>query len=163
MAIVQDQLSGIKDLIETELTGRREIFTDIVPDSKEKVKEILESAIATHEVNAAECQTLIAYYQGIHKNILERPEQYASGVNNKIILNYAQSIVRDIVGYTFGKDIEYVPKDVKNSEKITKLVAQMQDIDVPLEDISAATYASICGVAYECTVAETDASEISCF
>ena len=158
MAIIQDQLSGIKDLIETELTGRREIFTDIVPDSKENVKKILESAIATHEVNAAECQTLIAYYQGIHKNILERPEQYASGVNNKIILNYAQSIVRDIVGYTFGKDIEYVPKDVKNSEKITKLVAQMQDIDVPLEDISAATYASICGVAYECTVAETDAS-----
>ena len=52
---------------------------------------------------------LINYYLG-KQDILNRNTPYTSNVNNKIVINYAQSIVRDIVGYTFGKDIEYVQR-----------------------------------------------------
>ena len=83
--------------------GRKRIYTE-KEITEGNIKEILNDALSVHNQNVAEMELLIQYYLG-NQQILKRNTPYTSNVNNKIILNYAQSVVRDIVGYTFGKDL----------------------------------------------------------
>ena len=61
-----------------------------------------------------------------------------------------------IIGYTFGKDIEFVQRDTKNAEKVNELATIFQDEDSSLEDNITATYCSICGIGYQCTLSSDD-------
>ena len=134
--------------------GRRKIYTELEVN-EENIKQILKNALAIHNVNVLEMEKLINYYLG-KQEILNRVTPYSTEVNNKIIINYAQSIVRDIVGYTFGKDIEYVQRKSELIGDVEELTAILQYEDVSLVDIATATYASICGVGYQCTLPSDD-------
>lgn len=134
--------------------GRKRIYTEL-EINEENLPQILQNALSIHYQNEQEIQNLIDYYTG-KQEILNRAEAYSSGVNNKVMLNYAQSIVRDIVGYTFGKDIEYVQKKAEFVKEVEELNTILQYEDVSLVDITAATFSSICGVGYECTLPSDD-------
>lgn len=134
--------------------GRRRIYTELEV-TKDNIKEILNNAMAVHNQNVVEINNLINYYLGRQK-ILDREAIYSSKVNNKLVLNYAQSTVRDIVGYTFGKDIEYVQRKADLIEDVEELTSIMQYEDTPLIDITTATFCSICGIGYQCVLPSDD-------
>ncbi len=144
------------DIINGGLTfGRQRIYTEETEITEKNIKEILNNALSIHNKNSAEMDRLINYYLG-RQDILDRQSPYTSEVNNKIVINYAQSIVRDIVGYTFGKDIEYVQKKSEDIEAVEELTDILQYEDISLTDIVTAMYASICGIGYQCTLASDD-------
>lgn len=134
--------------------GRKRIYTE-KEITEGNIKEILNDALSVHNQNVAEMELLIQYYLG-NQQILKRNTPYTSNVNNKIILNYAQSVVRDIVGYTFGKDIEYVQRKSELISEVEELTSILQYEDVSLTDIITATFASICGIGYQCTLPSDD-------
>lgn len=134
--------------------GRRRIYTEL-EITEGNIKQILNDALAVHNQNVVEMNNLINYYLGKQK-ILERETPYSSKVNNKLVLNYAQSAVRDIVGYTFGKDIEYVQRKANLIEDVEELTSIMQYEDMPLADLITATFCSICGIGYQCVLPSDD-------
>ena len=152
MPIVNKEIYDV-DLIGMSF-GRQRIYTEL-DITEENLKEILNNSLSVHNQNVAEMNKLINYYLG-KQNILDRQTPYSSKVNNKLIINYAQSIVRDIVGYTFGKDIEYVQRKAELIEAVEELTSILQYEDISLVDIITATFASICGVGYQCTLPSDD-------
>ena len=88
--------------------------------------------------------------------ILDRPEPNTSHINNKTVVNYAYPITRQIVGYTFGNPLELVQKNNDKQAQVQKLSDIFGYEEVYATDISAATYASICGVGYEITLPSKD-------
>lgn len=134
--------------------GRKRIYTEL-DITKENLKQILNDALVIHNQNAIQMQKLIDYYLG-KQDILSRQPIYTSEVNNKVVINYAQSIVRDIVGYTFGKDIEYVQRKSELIEAVEELTSILQYEDVSLVDIVTAIFSSICGIGYQCTLPGDD-------
>ena len=144
----------IVNFIESPTFGRKRIYTDL-EINEENILKILNDALAVHNVNTLEMQRLINYYLG-NQQILERQENYTSNINNKLVLNYANSIVRDIVGYTYGKDIEYVQRKQDLIEVVEELNTILQYEDAPLADFSTAIYTSICGVGYQFSLPSDD-------
>ena len=144
------------DVLNGGLTfGRQRIYTEEKEITEQNIKNILNDALSIHNKNVTEMDRLINYYLG-RQDILDRQTPYTSEVNNKIVINYAQSIVRDIVGYTFGKDIEYVQKKSKDIDAVEELTDILQYEDISLTDIVTAMYASICGIGYQCTLPSDD-------
>ena len=74
--------------------GRKRIIIDD-EINKDTIIKILQKAMKTHLQNVQEMQYLIDYYKG-KQTILTRDNPYASDINNKVVLNYAFSSVRDI-------------------------------------------------------------------
>lgn len=145
--------------VETNFTdnlsfGRKRIFTDEEINNDTIVK-ILTEAIGIHNTNVDQMQRLIWYYLG-KQDILSRAPAYYSGVNNKVVINYAQSAVRDILGYTFGKDIEYIQRGKAKIEDVTEFSNILESANVSLEDTITALFCSICGVGYQCTLPSDD-------
>ena len=150
-------MSIATDLTDVLSFGRSRIFTDKEINS-ETIIPILTEALAVHNMNVAEMQRLIWYYLG-NQDILTRLPAYYSGVNNKVVINYAQSTVRDILGYTFGKDIEYIQRGKASIEDVTEFANIIESADVSLEDTITALFCSICGVGYQCTLPSEDYNE----
>jgi len=88
--------------------------------------------------------------------ILDRPEPNTSHINNKTVVNYAYPITRQIVGYTFGNPLELVQKNSDKQEQVQKLSDIFGYEEVYATDISAATFASVCGLGYEITLPSKD-------
>ena len=88
--------------------------------------------------------------------ILDRPEPNTSHINNKTVVNYAYPITRQIVGYTFGNPLELVQKNNDKQAQVQKLSDIFGYEEVYATDISAATFASVCGVGYEITLPSKD-------
>lgn len=128
---------------------KRIIINDEI--NKNTIITILKKAMTTHLQNVKDMEYLIDYYKG-KQAILNRENPYASDINNKIVLNYALSSVRDIVGYTFGKDAEIVQRKVKFKEDIETLSDILNYENSSLADTETATMAAITGVGYECTL-----------
>lgn len=134
--------------------GRQRIYTEL-DITEGNIKQILNDALTIHNKNVIEMEKLINYYLG-KQDILYRQTPYSSDVNNKVIINYAQSVVRDIVGYTFGKDIEYVQRKAELIDAVEELTSILQYEDVSLVDMVTAIFSSICGVGYQCTLPADD-------
>ena len=103
--------------------GRKRIIIDD-EINKDTIIDVLQKAMKIHTKNVQEMQYLIDYYKG-QQTILSRENPYASDINNKVVLNYAFSSVRDIVGYTFGKDAEIIQRkkdQTKNFSYIYNMV-----------------------------------------
>lgn len=144
------------DISKKILIGRRRIITDIKPDSTENVKKIIEDvALPIHRQNAQEIAKLLLEYLG-YQTICDRIVQSSTDTNNKTVINYAQSIVRDITGYTFGEDIDFVQKDLEDADKVRELKSIYEEEDAFLEDQITAEFCSICGIGYECVLSSKD-------
>ena len=130
--------------------GRRNIFDDR-EINKDTIIQILFDAMNIHRLNVIDMKYLIGYYQGQQK-ILSRNAPSTSEINNKIVLNYAYSSVRDIIGYTFGKPIQIIPRKTKYRSDIEKLTDIFEYENSSTVDNEAATFAGICGMSYICTL-----------
>lgn len=130
--------------------GRRKIFDDR-EINRETIVQIVFDAFNVHRLNMADMRYLIDYYKG-QQDILKRQAPSTSEINNKVVLNYAHSSVRDIVGYTFGKPIQIIPRKAKYRKEVKQLSDIFEYENSSTIDNETATYASICGVGYFCTL-----------
>lgn len=134
--------------------GRRKIF-DNREINKDTIVPILMDAFNIHRLNVADMKYLLDYYKG-NQDILKRNAPSTSEINNKVVLNYAHSSVRDIIGYTFGKAIQIIPRKTKYRKDIKNLNDILEYENVSTIDNEVATYAAICGVGYFCTLPSKD-------
>lgn len=146
-----------------EFTGRKMIYTNYLPPSMSSraltgtfieltdsnMHEAINSVMKVHQENSIAIQKLHEYYKG-NQDILNRVKEVRSDIDNKVVLNYAQSITRNIVGYTFGKPIQYTQRRGKeNVRDCVKLINDYMDAaDKSASDQERAIEASICGWAY---------------
>lgn len=143
------------DTSKTELNyGRQRILVDYTEVTSQNVIEILEKAEKIHEKNASDCDYLIQYFLG-EQDILNREASSTSNTNNKVVVNYALPITREIVGYTLGSPVEFVARGDKQEE--VQIINDSYDYEsVNTTDMCAAIYASICGVGYYITLPSTE-------
>lgn len=140
------------------LTGRQVIYTSLLPEGmndnfnsadvldETTLPKELERAMLIHTQNAVEIEYLINFYKG-KQQILERSDEDRK-VNNKVVLNYAQAATRDIVGYTYGKPLQYVQRDNKFMPDIQTLNDYVGAENKFMLDKMMADDQSICGTAY---------------
>ena len=135
--------------------GRQRIILDYDEVTSENILEVLEKALEIHEQNKSDCEYLINYFLG-EQDILNRTESETSNVNNKIVVNHAFPITREIVGYTLGNPIELTPitGDVRTDVDTVNKLYNYEEMY--MTDTNTATYASICGVGYYITLPSSD-------
>lgn len=138
--------------------GRRRILLDYDYVDDSNVVEVLKKALPYHQRNKADCQYLIKYFLG-DQDILKRPAPATSNINNQVVVNYAFSITREIIGYTYGNPVEYIQNDVGKQSDVEKLSDIYNNAGSYLTDIITALYASICGVGYQITLPSSEISE----
>ena len=136
--------------------GRRRIFDDR-EINKDTIIQIIFDAFNIHRLNVIDMKYLIDYYKG-NQDILKRTAPSTSEINNKVVLNYAHSSVRDIVGYTFGKPVQIIPRKAKYRKDIKQLSDIFEYENASTVDNEVATFAAICGMSYICTLPSKDIS-----
>lgn len=138
-------------LEEPTTMGRKRIIIE-KKITKENLIPILQKALSIHLENQRDCKYLLDYCKG-KQNILDRSSDeagYNNSINNKTVINYAWSSVRDIVGYTFGKNTQYTPTSGEFRKDIDELSRILTYESNALADHESSTYASICGFGYLC-------------
>lgn len=141
----------LNSFVKEPTVGRKRIIIE-KEITRDTLIPILQKALSIHYENQQECQYLIDYCKG-KQNILDRTATdagYNSSINNKAVVNYAWSSVRDIVGYTFGKTTQYNPTSGKFRKDIDELARILNYEGNALADHESSTYASICGFGYLC-------------
>lgn len=135
--------------------GRQRIILDYDEVTRENINDVLDKALNIHIQNQADCEYMIKYFLG-DQDILRRPEPATSNINNHVVVNYAFSITREIVGYTFGNPIEFIQNDVHKQSDVEKISDYYNHTGSYLTDIVTALYSSICGVAYQITLPSSE-------
>ena len=133
--------------------GRKRIIIEKEINER-SILEMLEEGMQEHNDNVRDIEYLISYFKG-EQNILKRKNSeagYNSEINNRVVVNYAWSSVRDIVGYTFGKSTQYTPTSDRYRKEIDEISRVLAYENNNLADHESSTYASICGVGYLCTL-----------
>lgn len=140
-----------------DLFGRREIFTDVDEINDSNILDVLSLAITTHALNQTEIEYLYNYYKG-KQPILEKIKQVRPEINNKIVQNYANSIVSFKTGYFVGEPIQYNKRkgDDGISEEINMLNSFMLAENKHAKDKLLADWLHICGVGYRITLPDAD-------
>lgn len=135
--------------------GRKRIIDDR-EINETTIVQILIDAFQIHRENINDMKYLINYYKG-KQDILKRPAP-TSGINNKTVLNYAYSSERDIIGYTFGKPIQIIPRTGKFRKDIKELNDLMEYENSSTVDNEVAVLAGITGVGYFYTLPSEEIS-----
>ncbi len=149
-------------------TGRTKIMTNYLSESqkrknmcgyeilnKDNIVQALNDALTVHRQNSIEIHELFEYYKG-NQAILGRVKDIRGDVNNRIVINYANTFTRDIVGYTFGKPMTYSAaesdKDNDNGDTIKKEIRLLNRYakiaNKQKHDQEKAIDCSVCGVSY---------------
>lgn len=129
--------------------GRKVIYTNARQITRENILEELKNALDIHRQNAVEIEYLDRYYKGdqpiLYREKLNRPE-----VNNKIVVNFAYSLVESKVAEICAEPIQYVLRgtDETKSKEITDLNIIMDSESKQECDIELLRWRSICGTAY---------------
>lgn len=133
------------------LKGRRKIITEFSPEDMldvKKVRNVINSAISTHLQNKSEIEYLINYRNGIQP-ILDKTKNIREEINNKVVVNHAQMITRNIIGYFLGTPIQYISSGLADKKEqidlLNRFVAyeNKSAIDKEIGELQ-----SICGTAY---------------
>lgn len=131
--------------------GRQRIILDYEKVTPDNVIEIMQKAQSIHAQNRKDCEYLINYFLG-DQDILHRAMNTANEINNKVVVNHAFPITRQIVGYTFSNGVELVQKSIDKQESINKLSDYYSYEDTYYVDVCTGIYGSICGVGYQITL-----------
>lgn len=137
--------------------GRKKIIIEKTI-TRDNLIEVLIKAMSIHQENVQDCEYLINYCKG-QQDILNRNSAdagYNGSINNKMVVNYAWSTVRDIVGYTFGTNIQYNPTTGEYRKDIDEISRILNYEGNNLADHESSTFASICGVGYLCMLPSTE-------
>ena len=139
------------DYVSRRTYGRKRIIIE-KEVTRDSIIGILQEAIPIHSQNVEDMQYLLNYCKG-KQNIYNRTNSdagYNQDINNHTVINYAWSSVRDIVGYTFGKNTQYTPTSDKYRKEIDEINRILTYENNALADHESSTFASICGVGYLC-------------
>lgn len=148
------------------LKGRTKIMTNYLSKSQirpnmygymelndENIVDALNLALNAHRDNAKEIKALKNYYLG-EQSILSRDKDIRPDVDNRVVINYANTFTRDIIGYTYGKPMQYVARrsdedggtTIKDEVRLLNDYAEMADKSA--SDQEKATNCSIYGIAH---------------
>ena len=142
------------------MAGRRRIYTNQEAITRENVLTVLQESLKTHEENVREIQYLEDFYLG-KQEISRTIGNDVGEADNRLVLNFAQTIVRDIVGYTFGKDIEYIANKETYVKDVETICNSLRYENASLIDVKTANYLSICGVGYQIVLQGKDFADPS--
>ncbi len=140
--------------------GRKIIYSNIEEIDVANIVDILKEALSVHFENVKDMTYLLNYVKG-EQDILKRSAPSTSSINNKVVLNYAYSSIRDILGYTFGKPIEVILRSGNYKKDLKEIVDILEYENSDTVDNEVATYSAICGVGYFCTLPSPDITEDS--
>ena len=133
------------------LTGRQKITSDYTVDDMrdlENVINVLNDAMLIHGMNKLDIDYLLQYRNGIQP-ILSKEKLVRDEINNTLVINHAQMITRNIVGYFLGNPIQYILNGDSNKKNtIDELNRYVQFEDKATTDKEIGEYQSITGTAY---------------
>ena len=169
MRVASEVVEGAAPIIEPVFVfkGRRKIYTNYINKSqigenmygfnvlnRNNIVDAVNEALKVHYENARDIRTLLNYYKG-EQAIFNRVKEIRPDVDNKVVINYANTFTRDIIGYTFGKPMQYVARrsdsedgesPIKDEVRLLNDYAEMNDKST--SDQEKATNASIYGVSH---------------
>ena len=136
-------------MVERQLFGRKEIFTDEAEITRENVVQVLSRAAKVHAENQNDIQYLYDYYRG-KTPILGKTKEIRENINHKVAVNRAGEIVNFKLGYGFGEPVQYIRRgsDESLSDDIDRLNEYMYMADKTAEDKSLAEWIYIAGHGY---------------
>ncbi len=145
-------------MVERQLFGRKEIFTDEAEITRENVVQVLSKAVKVHSENQNEIQYLLDYYRG-KTPILGKTKEIRENINHKVAVNRAGEIVNFKLGYGFGEPIQYIRRgsDESLSDDIDQLNEYMYVADKTAEDKSLGEWIYIAGHGYRMALPGADA------
>ena len=140
---------SVEGIISNQKRGRKLIIVDgeINPNT---IKDIIQKAWSTFLKNQIEINQLIDYYCGKQNQNYKgsTTDFYGKGIENQTTINYANSTVRTIVGYTYSQGAQITQRKGKNLKDIETLIDIMSYENSETVDHEAGTMASICGMSY---------------
>jgi len=152
-------VDGYDPAFSKTLHGRRVIYSGEKEITRDNVIDVLQKALATHEINRREIIYLRKYERGIMP-ILERNKVYHTEINNKVVINIPNQIVTFKSAEFAGEPIQYISrrgnKSVEDENKeIPKKVSQINDMMISegkrAIDYTMAYQMFTCGMAYRLT------------
>lgn len=131
------------------MSGRRVIKTSVNEITNENVVDVLNKALAVHNLNRSEIDYLWKYYRG-DQPVRYRTKDVRPEICNKIVENRANEIVSFKVGYLCGEPIQYVSRGGGEQvvEMINKLNSFMFAEGKAAQDREIVEWQMICGTAY---------------
>ena len=133
------------------LMGRNIILSDRTSSdlrNKEILAKVLNIAKEKHDENKLAIDYLIDYNKG-RQTILGKTKEIRPEINNKVVINHAQMVTRNVVGYFLGTPIQYVADGINNKqEAVDELNRQVRYEDKGSVDRELGEYQSIVGTAY---------------
>ena len=141
---------------ELELLGRNRIYTDADEITVDNIFDVLNQAIAIHEINMYQILYLIRYEKGIQP--LVRDKKIREDINIEVADNVANQVVEFKLGYNYGNPITYVQrgnKDIAGNppEQDDAAITQLNEMNEAeaayAKDQEALRYVEICGIGYE--------------
>lgn len=142
-------MSIVEEITASNKRGRKLIIVDgkVTPET---VKDIIQKGWDKFRQNREEIIRLIAYYKGNQNQDLKGVTEdfYGKVLDGKVIVNYASSTVRTIVGYTYSQGAQITQRKGDHLKDIEKLIDIMNYENSETLDHEAGTMASICGMSY---------------
>ncbi len=138
------------------LQGRKTIYTNYRQITEDNIISVINSAIAVHNANKADITYLYNVYKGI-QDVLAKEKIVRPEINNKVVINAANSIVTFKTGYLLAGPIQYVSmgKGEEISESVTKLNEFMRSEDKESKDKELADWIHIGGVGVRMVLPDT--------
>jgi SPP1 family phage portal protein len=147
---VGNQIDESKSMSETRLmNGRRIIKTSVTEITENNVIEVLNKALAVHDLNRSDIDYLWKYYKG-EQPIRHRVKDVRPEICNKIVENRANEIVSFKVGYLCGEPIQYVSRN--GGDEVVKAINTLNEYmfaeDKAAQDQELVEWQMICGTAF---------------
>lgn len=138
------------------LTGRKKYVTPYKAESISDGEYVFDintvcdtyNAISfQYTTTASEIRYLMDYARG-RQDIYDRVKDVRPDIDNKVVINHASEITRNLVGYAFGKPIKYVPRTASKRTAVRRLNDYVANEDKFTSDQELATQLSVIGIAY---------------
>lgn len=129
--------------------GRKLIIVDkeISPNT---IIDVMNIAWTEHLRNVTDINKLMDYYFGKQNQTNKQSTNnfYENNIENQTTINYANSTVRTIVGYTYSQGAQITQRKGKHQKDIEKLIDIMNYENSDTVDNEVGTMASITGIGY---------------
>lgn len=138
------------------LTGRTELLTDLLPSNiknnvvgsreitLENLIEDLQVQLPKFYANKMQSKYLLEYFKG-NQPILERKLVDRGDIDNKVVINFAYAISRNLASYAYSTGIQYIAADTKWTDDVKTINDFMILADNASVIQEMKYYQSICG------------------
>ena len=143
--------------VSPEMHGRKQCLTTEREITRENVVKVLNEALETHRSNRTEIKYLQDYLKG-SQPVLQRTKTVNAEINNKIVVNLANSIVTFKTSEFAGEPIMYASRGSSRSvpKKVGKLNDMMLSEGKQTKDFNLAYDMFTCGIGYRLVIHDQD-------